>query len=207
MLSGPAATVLVGPGHVAFTIPMSLLFNHSNYVEKALNGPFREASGNIVQLPDTEPEVFFHFVIYMYQRELRISEHWSQDRPYEELTAGCLLLWQLYVLVDFLQCRYWPDIQDKVSHDLKWATGLAALMGKETPILPNIVLEVLRTTGADCPLRQIVYQELRAEFSKSSLSCGRRPIKAYAQCMQKFPDEFSDEILERLQRESSRGVS
>ena len=197
MLSGPAATILVGPERTSFSIPMALLFHFSDYAVRALTGPFQEASANTLILPDTDPKVFSMLIVYIYQGQLCIREYcrrserelaWLGD-SYEALTDTCLLLCRFYVLVDFLQCRSWYYwVRKDVLNQLAALFEEVDKVRMPTPVLPSTFLEVMRTTDGECELAQVVIQDLRAEFAKID----HRSMKEYTECIREYPDVFLD---------------
>ena len=200
MLSGPAVIILVGPTRTSFSMPMAILFHFSDYAVRALTGPFHEASGSTLILPDTDPKVFSMLLVYIYQGQLNIREYcrryalaWMGD-AYEALTDTCLLLCRFYVLVDFLQCRYWYYwVQKDILNQLQDLFEEADKARMPTPVLPRTFLEVMRTTDGKCRLAEMIIQDLRAEFAKID----HRPMREYTECIREYPDVFLD-MFERV---------
>ena len=204
MLSGPSATVIVGPERTVFTVPMALLFHFSDFAIKALTGHFREGAGNTILLPETDPRAFGLFVAYMYQGKLQIRDFCRRKSPawmgdeYEALTDTCLLLCRFYVMVDFLQCRHWCRVQWEVVQQLKGVMNEAREMEMSTPMLPDTFLEVMRVIKRDSMLAMLILQDLRDEFAKMY----RRRIADYENCAREFPEEFVqlfEQVVDGLQ--------
>ena len=179
---------------------MSLLFNFSKVAERALNGRFRESEGNTLSLPDADSDAFGMFVVYMYEGKLRIFDYCKMGATswvsvaYESLTDACLLLCRLYVLADFLECRYWFQIRSEILAQLDQVVKEASKMRKPTPILPDTLLEVLQTTGQQCRLRGRILKHLTRDFARME----HRPMREYMACIRKSPGEFMDVVFERV---------
>jgi hypothetical protein len=71
---GPVQNVVieVGPNHTQYHLPKTLLTHYSEYFDKALNGLWKQSSGEPIKLDDVSPTVFNLFVNWLY----------SQKNPY-----------------------------------------------------------------------------------------------------------------------------
>ncbi|KAL8876951.1 MAG: hypothetical protein Q9198_004938 [Flavoplaca austrocitrina] len=92
------ATVRVGKDAKSWILHKSLLNRHSPFFAAALNGSFKEATTNTVELDDDDPESFQLFVQWLYTGEIKAD---MNDLP----TKAC----RAWALGDKLQC---PAFQD-----------------------------------------------------------------------------------------------
>ena len=68
--SSKVVTILVGPAKTPFTIHKDLLCAHSPFFEKCLKSSFLERQRDEVELPEDSPEVFEHFVNWIYREDV-----------------------------------------------------------------------------------------------------------------------------------------
>ena len=207
LLSGPSVTVIVGPEQTTYTVPMALLFHFSDYAMKALTSNFSEgceASSSILTLPGTDPRAFAMLIMYMHQGQLCIRKFCrktslaSLSDRYDELTESCLLLCRFYIMMDFLQSRYWPRVQTDALMQLENVMDDARKMNSSSPVLPDTFLEVMRAVSPESRLALLIRLDLQAEFAKPV----HRPAMQYAQCAREFPKEFLtifDKVVDGLQ--------
>jgi BTB/POZ domain len=65
---GAAITVLVGPKKTSSVACRELICESSPFFEKALNGDFKEASNNEMELPEINAKIFDHFLQWLYTK-------------------------------------------------------------------------------------------------------------------------------------------
>src|SRR5256885_15260721 len=68
--SSKVITVLVGPSKASYTIHKDLLCAHSPFFEKCLKSSFLEKAKDQVELPEDAPEVFEHFINWIYREDV-----------------------------------------------------------------------------------------------------------------------------------------
>jgi hypothetical protein len=71
----------IGPGKHKYRIHKALLTHHSEYFQKALTGPWKEATERSVALDDVKPHIFDIFVQWIYTGKLPASRNeWRKLR-------------------------------------------------------------------------------------------------------------------------------
>jgi BTB/POZ domain len=75
MYSGPMVKVFVGPEKVLFSIPKAILCHHSQYFERALNGPYTESQQQQVILDEDKVEAFQLITQWMYSGAYVLGWH------------------------------------------------------------------------------------------------------------------------------------
>lgn len=73
--SGPTVKIIVGADKVSWTLHENVLCHFSEYYKKAFQGPFREAEEKEMVLEDDDPDVFGHFVDFIYRQGLTCHEN------------------------------------------------------------------------------------------------------------------------------------
>jgi hypothetical protein len=84
-----------------YSVQKAVLCNASEYFDKALNGPFREALEGVLKLPDCYGYIFENFIYWLFQKDL--SHLLLSDFPHIRLVT----LWcfgETYLLPKFQNC-------------------------------------------------------------------------------------------------------
>ncbi len=68
--SSKVISVLVGPDKKAYTLHKDLLCAHSPFFQKCLESSFLEKKQDQVELPEDSPEVFEHFINWIYREDV-----------------------------------------------------------------------------------------------------------------------------------------
>jgi hypothetical protein len=68
--SSKVITILVGPSKTSYTLHKDLLFAHSPFFENCLRSNFLEKQKDQVELPEDSPEVFEHFINWIYREDV-----------------------------------------------------------------------------------------------------------------------------------------
>src|SRR3954465_9503724 len=68
--SSKLITVFVGPSKASYTLHKNLLCTHSPFFERCLNNSFLERQKHQVELPEDLPEVFEHFITWIYREDV-----------------------------------------------------------------------------------------------------------------------------------------
>ena len=97
----------------------------------------------------------------MNNHKLLLSDLKNYAFKNEEVLAECIFLCRFYILVDFLQCRYWEGLEKIICKGLESPVDEAGEAGHATPLTPDLVLEVLRGTSCGSKLRKLVFEELK----------------------------------------------
>jgi hypothetical protein len=76
---GPVQNVVieVGPNHTQYHLPKTLLTHYSEYFDKALNGPWKESSGEPIKLDVVSPAVFNLFVNWLCSQKIPYPFAWK----------------------------------------------------------------------------------------------------------------------------------
>lgn len=200
MYTGPAATVIVGPEKVQFSVQMSLLFHFSKMAERALNGHFKEAEGNTLTLPEVDADAFCFSLRYICRGQLGVYDYYRKpDDTFFDITVEssveiCAILCRLYVLVDYLDCPYRCPIQGEILHQRKHTIDEAGALDRPTPIIPSTLLYVSRSTVGGCSLSLFVIEDLRRELAKMF----HRPLRDYDEWVHENWVVYREEVFEKL---------
>jgi hypothetical protein len=106
---GPVQNVVieVGPNHIQYHLPRTLLTHYSGYFDKALNGPWKESNGQPIKLDDVIPAVFNLFVNWLYSQKIpylfawELAAEWDMDGVESmEDNEGAMLEIMLYAFAD-----------------------------------------------------------------------------------------------------------
>ncbi|KAL8744271.1 MAG: hypothetical protein Q9184_008019, partial [Pyrenodesmia sp. 2 TL-2023] len=93
-LTGPVATILVGPAEESIFIHRNLLTSKSAFFNAALAGPWAESTTGVVRLSEEDPELVSLYASWIYNHE------WAKDADGKEATFDTCC--RLYVLADKL---------------------------------------------------------------------------------------------------------
>lgn len=63
----------MGPDHVRFVVPESLLVHYSKFFRAALTGNFSEAKDKTVKLEEDDPKMFELFVHWLYYQSFPVK--------------------------------------------------------------------------------------------------------------------------------------
>jgi hypothetical protein len=168
--SSKVITVLVGSSKTSFTLHKDLLTKNSPFFEKCLRSGFLEKQKDQVELPEDSPEVFEHFINWIYRED--VIKPTDQD--------SLELAIQSYVFADKL-CM--PAFKNRLMTKIRAyheATGIHL----ETLLLWR-TLEVPETL----PLGQFLYDQAgydmvrhpRKYFLRSNGSAKRGDVDSFAQ--------------------------
>ena len=78
----------MGPEENQYSMPMSLIFHYSAIAERYLNAGFAESAGNIVILPDYDPEAFGQLYSYITEGRLRVLDNCCKKD--DDCSTACL---------------------------------------------------------------------------------------------------------------------
>jgi hypothetical protein len=93
-----AIEVLVGSDKTPFTAHTDFLCEVSPFFRAACNGQFRESAEGQVHLPETEPDIFDAFLVWVYTREVTSLDLVRTDWiNWPDLVS-------MYLLAQYLQC-------------------------------------------------------------------------------------------------------
>jgi BTB/POZ domain len=94
----------VGANQKPYVVHKSLLCQTSSFFRAAFEGDFREASENVVKLPEEREPVFKKFLHWLYfdYTAARVSEQMDQSEASERSRAAMAELIDLYLLADRL---------------------------------------------------------------------------------------------------------
>lgn len=155
LVRGPVVTIDVGvaAGKGRFLVHKPLLSHHSRFFAGALNGGFKEAVTEHVDLPADDPQVFAFIAAWMYSGNLDVLDHHrkANDRqllPDEVPRAACETLAEIYYLADRLDM---PILQAEVVENLDAAVKSA---GDYLPLTAETVIEIWENTVESSELRR-----------------------------------------------------
>lgn len=217
----------MGPKLIHFTLPRKLLYFHSKFAERALKGHFREATKQVLQFPQDDPEVFHWLVQWFYQGKLGIADHLERQHRWRNIPKdwredSCRLLCRLSILAEKLldenPCwSKWPEnsIHDDILDELKELFRGASDGEKHTPVLPDLVIEVWENTVPDFEefdwssyvfphhrpsLRQIIFHELCSSYfhKVNVLNC-----EEYSECLLLDDGKFGADVLSDVMSKSN----
>lgn len=69
-LTGPTINVVVGNSKEDFRVHEAMIRSSSPFFEKALAGPWKEASQRLVKLPEDEPQTFALYINWLYSGKI-----------------------------------------------------------------------------------------------------------------------------------------
>ncbi|KAI9716702.1 MAG: hypothetical protein M1812_005240 [Candelaria pacifica] len=90
--------VHVGPQKQSFDVHEELLCHVSPFFQAALEGHFKEATTQVVELPEDSPDTFQYFIQWLYRLDLSHEAHDGGNPRFTQLH-------RLYVLADKLQIK------------------------------------------------------------------------------------------------------
>ena len=168
--SSKVITILVGPSKTSYTLHKDLLCANSPFFEKCLKSSFLEKQKDQVELPEDSPEVFEHFVNWIYRED--VFE--PTDEPSVELAI------HTYVFADKL-CM--PTFKNRLMTKIR-AYHRANAIPLDTLLLWR-TLEVPETL----PLGQFLYDQVgydmvrhpRKYFLRSNGSARRGDVDSFAE--------------------------
>jgi len=120
LLHGSAASLVVGEEKRVFIVPKELLYSVSEYFKAALEGNFKEATEQKVELPDDDPEVIERVLLWAYTGKILDQGETVDDMSFMNL-AG------IYV---FAESRCVPQLQNDIIDLIirrSYATGIDLL--------------------------------------------------------------------------------
>ena len=138
--SSKVITILVGPSKASYTLHKDLLCAHSPFFERCLGTCFLERQKDQVELPEDSPEVFEHFINWVYRRD--VVE--PTDQPSLRLAI------HTYVFADKL-CM--PAFKNDV------VTKIRAYHEKTSVHLDSLVLWRSLEVPENLPLGQFLYDQ------------------------------------------------
>ncbi|KAF2117804.1 hypothetical protein BDV96DRAFT_597678 [Lophiotrema nucula] len=151
----------IGPDRVKYYVLKAFLTHYSQYFNKSLNGPWKEAEDRKIALPDVEPTVFNIFVNWLYTQAMpksrsawfRVSElSWN---PYETTKDLDLLMIKAYIFGDrFATPRFSQLVLDQfASHNI---------CNGDTPWYSNIIYAYDNLSASNVMLKLLV--DLHSHF-------------------------------------------
>jgi hypothetical protein len=138
------ATVLVGPERTRFLILKDLACVHSPFFAAALRGDFAEAHSNSLTLPDIDPKIFEHVVLWLYQQRLDPSPR----AFYKDSKPTYFTLLDIYAVADQLCIEGLRNAVVDLMGELADKTNSVP-----TPTDTNLLYENIRENA---PIRQLV---------------------------------------------------
>ena len=219
LITGPSIDIFVGPDEVHFSVPRGLLYYHSRFAERAIEGFFLEAQEKILRLPEDDPDVFFWLVQWMLQGRLGVIEHFEhykdrsrsgRERWHRWREHACRILCRLSILAERVLNES-PTSRHEGSESIQReiALGFDELFSGAvddchcTPVAPDIVLEVWENTvpdednpnigvATDPSLRHQIFEELcLSVFSRDGL----RDCAEYAECFMLDNGQFGAKAM------------
>lgn len=76
--------IVVGPEKKVFKIHKEILCNASTYFRAALNGGFKEAKEQKVEMPEDKVSIFKYFQHWLYSGNILVRKEWPSDGKIEE---------------------------------------------------------------------------------------------------------------------------
>ncbi|KAF2122120.1 hypothetical protein BDV96DRAFT_594046 [Lophiotrema nucula] len=147
-LSGHIVKLVVGGGdnQKRFSAHSSVLVARSDFFKKCLSGPWKEATDQVVTLPDDHPEVLYLYLQLLYSNCLPIK---NPDEDADGKTGfEFITLSKLYVLAEKLQDRKTKNIM--IETMISKARGLKRFPGLEA------IRIIYNGTAGPCPGRQLM---------------------------------------------------
>ncbi|KAL8774179.1 MAG: hypothetical protein Q9194_004122 [Teloschistes cf. exilis] len=88
-------TILVGDKEVPFTLHKAIISSKSKFFRAAMEGSFKEAVEKKVRLPEEDPDLFPHYLSWVYGNDSMQLDHEDDETYANELCHLWLLAWKL----------------------------------------------------------------------------------------------------------------
>ncbi|RDW92786.1 BTB/POZ domain-containing protein [Aspergillus mulundensis] len=182
--SGGVITILVGKEEKSFFVHDNLLRRSSAFFEKALDGPWIEATQRTVKLPEDNPEIFAiyaHYAHWLYSDNLAIVDNTSRESSLGDFFE----LTDCYVFGNKVLC---PGFQNAVidAYVMNWYNSSCRLLFRPGE---EIVKRIYGNTAPGSALRRIVIDLYNRYGDKKWLDHWNE---------HEIPQEFAVDILREL---------
>ncbi|RDW92788.1 BTB/POZ domain-containing protein [Aspergillus mulundensis] len=150
---GPAVRIYVGSEAQEFCIHETYARMYSAFIDKALSGPWKEATERKIHLPADEPEIFVLFLCWLYGGTIA-TENYEEgkrvvDVEYMELAKA-------YVLGDKLMSTgFCNSVIDAICEKLDQETNCDNPMSAKLPGR-DVIQFIYENTLVDAPIRKLM---------------------------------------------------